>query len=289
MPANEFFNTDLFPMIYLILFPYGIGRFEDKNCQVKLSMCCHIKHLFSLHDQCFQKHPSFLLTAFNVLQCQEMLLQVGLKVKRRNFESVVSWFAKLDDSAIHAVSERLATGKDVTALNEDERQVLELMKQVNAVLSEIQGSAASKIKQRLQLKALMIDQGLPSFYITINPSDVHNPLVRFLAGSDINVDTVLASDYNNHKQSILVSENPYATTKFFNLYMNAFIKAVLGYDPNVFKREDGILGKVKAYYGCVEAQGRGTLHCHMLIWIEGGLNPDQLKQCVLDDDSEFIQ
>ena len=35
--------------------------------------------------------------------------------------------------------------------------------------------------------------------------------------------------------------------------------------------EGGILGLVKAYYGCVEAQGRGTLHCHMMIWLEGGL------------------
>lgn len=77
---------------------------------------------------------------------------------------------------------------------------------------------------------------------------------------------------------MLVAENPFATAKVFNLYMKAFIKAVLGYNPNIFNRDKGILGIVKAYYGCVEAQGRGTLHCHMLIWVEGGLNPDQIKQ-----------
>ncbi|KIM73508.1 hypothetical protein PILCRDRAFT_26648, partial [Piloderma croceum F 1598] len=50
----------------------------------------------------------------------------------------------------------------------------------------------------------------------------------------------------------------------------------------------GILGVVKGYYGCVEAQGRGTLHCHMMIWIEGALNPNEIRDRVLkDDEDEF--
>ncbi|KAJ7599729.1 hypothetical protein C8J56DRAFT_760471, partial [Mycena floridula] len=70
--------------------------------------------------------------------------------------------------------------------------------------------------------------------------------------------------------------------------MKAFIKTVLRYDGNERFDEGGILGNVKAYYGCVEAQGRGTLHCHMLIWLEGGLNPDEIKQRMLaEGDEEF--
>ena len=135
----------------------------------------------------------------------------------------------------------------------------------------------------------MIDQGLPSFYLTINPSDVHNPLVRFLAGCDISLDTVLPSEYDNFTQSMLVMRDPYATAKFFNLYMQAFIRALLGYDPKHQCHEGGTLGKVKAYYSCVEAQGRGMLHCHMLIWVKGGLSPDEIKKCVLQNDEEFKQ
>ena len=29
-PVNEFSNVDLFPMLYLTLFPYGCGGFEDQ-------------------------------------------------------------------------------------------------------------------------------------------------------------------------------------------------------------------------------------------------------------------
>ncbi|KAJ7777686.1 hypothetical protein DFH07DRAFT_717017, partial [Mycena maculata] len=65
--------------------------------------------------------------------------------------------------------------------------------------------------------------------------------------------------------------------------MKAFISALLGYDPEEKTLEGGILGVVKAYYGCVEAQGRGTLHCHMLVWVEGGLNPNEIKKRVLED------
>jgi len=30
-----------------------------------------------------------------------------------------------------------------------------------------------------------------------------------------------------------------------------------------------------------EAQGRGSLHCHMLIWLEGGLNPTEICHHIL--------
>ena len=218
-----------------------------------------------------------------------MLLRVGLKAKRQNFISLAKQFAEVSSEAIHTVTERVANGDKLTANMAEERRVLELMKQVNAVSSYVQGSSASKAVQRSELKALMIDQGLPSFYLTINPSDVHNPIVRFLAGSEIDVDTVLPSDYDNFAQSMLVSKNPFATVRFFNLYMQAFIRAILGYDSKGRDPAGGILGNVKAYYGCVEAQGRGTLHCHMLVWVEGGLTPDEIKQRMLDNDEDFKQ
>ncbi|KAI9067800.1 hypothetical protein FKP32DRAFT_1546038, partial [Trametes sanguinea] len=70
--------------------------------------------------------------------------------------------------------------------------------------------------------------------------------------------------------------------------MKAFVKTLLGFDPKSNAVNSGVLGVVKAYYGCVEAQGRGSLHCHMLVWVEGGLNPDQLQAKLRDsDDPDF--
>lgn len=140
-----------------------------------------------------------------------------------------------------------------------------------------------------EIRSLIIDQGVPHFYVTINPADVYNPLVRFLAGSDINVDRCLPKDHDYHKQAMLVAKNPVAAAKFFNIYMKAFICALLGFRDDERLSYKGILGKVKAYYGTVEAQGRGTLHCHMMIWLEGGLQPDEVKQKISQEDSEFRQ
>lgn len=139
----------------------------------------------------------------------------------------------------------------------------------------------------------MIDQGLPSFYITINLVDTLNPLVRFLTGDEIDIDHLLPDYVFDHlHQKYLVMKNLFLAARFFNIYMEAFIDVVLGMDsgdPDI-EREGSALGKVKAYYGCVEAQGRGTGHCHMLVWLEGSLNPNEIKDQILQSgDQEFCE
>jgi hypothetical protein len=136
----------------------------------------------------------------------------------------------------------------------------------------------------------MIEKGQPSFYITINPTDVYNPIVKFLAGSEIDVDSLAPSEVPDYwDQSVPVAKDPIVAAQFFNVYMKAFISALLGYDPEHKNLEGGNLGVVKAYYGHAEAQGRGTLHCHMVVWLEGGLNPDEIKKQALSSDASDIE
>ncbi|KAJ7118469.1 hypothetical protein C8R43DRAFT_832054, partial [Mycena crocata] len=45
----------------------------------------------------------------------------------------------------------------------------------------------------------------------------------------------------------------------------------------------GLFGRCKGYYGMVEAQGRGTLHCHMLVWLEGNPSPQDLRDRMSED------
>ncbi|KAG1799396.1 uncharacterized protein HD556DRAFT_1430667 [Suillus plorans] len=61
--------------------------------------------------------------------------------------------------------------------------------------------------------------------------------------------------------------------------MKAFIKYL----------HEGILGTVSAYYECVEAQGQGTLHCYMMIWLEGGLNPNEIKDRILQSKEQSFK
>ncbi|KAG1839206.1 hypothetical protein DFJ58DRAFT_718576 [Suillus subalutaceus] len=55
----------------------------------------------------------------------------------------------------------------------------------------------------------------------------------------------------------VIASRPDATAIAFDLQMQSFIDIILRY-----KHGPGILGHCKAYYGMVEAQSRGTLHCN---------------------------
>jgi hypothetical protein len=289
VPINEFFNPEMFPMIYPTLFPYGIGGFENCNRSARVSLKRHTKHMFSLADRRFQEHYSFLFTIFNILQRREILLHTSLKVKRKKFTSVAHSLASVSAESVHIVSERVGRGDWKTYHSQEEKQVLNLMKEVNVLTSHVPGSAAARVAMRNEIRALMMEKGLPSFYVTINPADIYNPLVKFLAGADIDIDNLLPEQVPDYwEQSLLVAKNPAVAAKFFDTYMRAFISTILGHDTNAQNLEGGIFGIVNAYYGCVEAQGRGTLHCHMLIWVEGSLNPNEIKDRVLKDgDVEF--
>jgi hypothetical protein len=282
-PVNEFFNPELLPRIYPTLFPYGIGGPKDPCRSRSISFARHIKHYFNLNDRRFQEHYSFLFTTFNIMQRRTILLNTSLKMKKSSFERLASAFGTVSPETVHIVSERVSHGDFTTVHNSEEKKVLELLKQVKAVTYNVPGSSSSKLVMRNEIRALMIEKGMPSFYVTINPADVYNPIVRFLAGKDVNIENLVPTQFSPYQeQSILVAKNPVIAAKFFNLYMKAFISTILGFDPKYENLEGGILGLVKAYYGCVEAQERGTLHCHMLIWVEGALNPDEIKKKIID-------
>ncbi|KAJ3846709.1 hypothetical protein EV368DRAFT_16020, partial [Lentinula lateritia] len=98
-----------------------------------------------------------------------MLLHTALKAKKSNFSSIACQFASVTPHAIGAMADRFAKGDLVSFRNSDERVVLRLMEQVNLVTSTVSGSSSALVNMRNEIRALMIDQGLPSFYITINP------------------------------------------------------------------------------------------------------------------------
>ncbi|KAG1813423.1 hypothetical protein EV424DRAFT_1272583, partial [Suillus variegatus] len=68
-------------------------------------------------------------------------------------------------------------GDTVSANNEDERSALCLMKEVQVITLHVPGSVHARANMQNEICGLMCEQGLPSFYVTINPADVYNPLV----------------------------------------------------------------------------------------------------------------
>jgi hypothetical protein len=117
------------------------------------------------------------------------------------------------------MSERISAGDTVTANNAEERRVLRLMREVNIITSPVPDSGQSKLVMRNEIRALMVEKGFPSFYITINPADLYNPLVKFLAGTEIDLDSLTPKDIPDYyEQSVVIAKNPSVTARFFNIY-----------------------------------------------------------------------
>jgi len=83
----------------------------------------------------------------------------------------------------------------------------------------------------------------------------------------------------------LIAKNPVAGARFFHFLTTMFIKHVLGVGTN----HKGLYGETAGYYGTVEQQGRLTLHLHLLLWIKGSLTPQEIRDKVMDTNSDFQQ
>ena len=62
-----------------------------------------------------------------------------------------------------------------------------------------------------------------------------------------------------YRRAEVVASHPVATAKFFHVLINNILNTMI---------IGGVLGPVKAYFGTVESQGRGSLHLHLLIWLD---------------------
>jgi hypothetical protein len=65
--------------------------------------------------------------------------------------------------------------------------------------------------------------------------------------------------------------------------IQAFIKHVLEVDAD----HSGLYGDTSLYYSTVEQQGHLTLHLHMLLWIRGVLTSQEIRDHIIDSESDF--
>lgn len=72
--------------------------------------------------------------------------------------------------------------------------------------------------------------------------------------------------------------------RFFNFRVQNFLTFVLGAQDDSQK---GFYGPTCGYYGTVEQQGCLMLHMHMLLWIAGNINPEEMRAKIIGESSEW--
>jgi len=118
---------------------------------------------------------------------------------------------------------------------------------------------------------------MPAFWMTINPSDLRNPLVLLLAGVEYSGDAFPAANATIRRAT--ATSNPVAVAQFFHHTCKGIFDGLLGSNTD----RVGILGLVANHFGVVETNGRGMLHLHALVWLTGNLEFGTLRDRVLRD------
>ncbi|CAF4491259.1 unnamed protein product [Rotaria socialis] len=138
------------------------------------------------------------------------------------------------------------------------------------------GSAYSRAALRIRIHALIFNQGLPSIFLTLDPADIHSPVALYFAGVNLDLDNIRIEQLmTTYKRAETIACHPIATAKFFHLLITNILDTMI---------VGGVLGPVKAYFGTVENQGRGSLHLHLFIWLDHNMKQVDMKENIRNTD-----
>jgi len=279
------FDPEVWAGGFPTLFPYGIGTPFDPGLDGAVAVRRYARHTLRLKSDIFRRHPAYAFFMFDWLQILDACREARLVI-RRPAAAVVDQLASItaDDvrralsldhtplveatgaAAVAGQPSQDAEAAAVAAVASSVDKVKLLRKEMFALGGNVRGSHFERRTYRNELLSLHMFLGNPTFFITVSPCDVRHPLVCFLAGHE----SVLIRDRfpdglpGDAARATLVAEDPAAAADSFHILISAMIHCFFeGGDTGV-----GIFGKISAYYGTVEAQGRGTLHLHLLLWLE---------------------
>lgn len=258
--------------------PWGIGGFNNpvNIAKKRLPFERQLRNLLLQHKSPFKDDANFAFVCWNIIQKSDIRRKSCFSLKKNSSRNIAEQMRLLSP-----IFERLADKweRDIFARPEgdEERAAINLLNSLKMVNRELKGSLGYKLSRRNEVRALIKKFSTPALFITLNPHDISHPLLGIIGGF-----TVLEwQTMTAFQRSCFVAKHPAVAAKFFDAMINSFVSIVL--KPGHY---DGYFGNCKAYYGMVEAQGRGTLHCHMLIWLEGNPSPKELRE-KLRTDAEF--
>jgi hypothetical protein len=271
--ASESF--DALAAAYPVLWPYGKGLYHDIRSR-KLSFEEYIRWTLQYHDKRFRKHHSFPFVAFSIEQKRSALLSARIHMHRADFEADGSLLAEL---SLRDLQEAQVDEEHHRPIQNE--RVQRLRRHLYATSSHIMASGKMRASYRSQIWGTCLWLRPPTLWLTINPMDYEDPIAQIFAGEDIDMDVfdaMMGPDANIRGRNM--ANDPFASAWFFNFIVKTTLETLMGVRSRKFEVEShmGIFGFVNGYFGVVEAQGRGSLHVHMLLWLKHAPNADEMLE-----------
>ena len=265
---------NFFERAFPCLFPYGLGGI-DAHRPVEIDFPSHVRWALQYFDRRFRKHETFPFVCFGISQRRQALTSARVQMERKTFERDARLMSSVTVTKLEAAKREEEKGLPIS-----DPAVQALKKHIHATASRIQGSDQARVRLRSEIWSTAAVLGPPSLWITINPSDLHNPIVQVLAGEKIKMDDFMAHvGPDKESRAKNVADDPYAAAKFFHFMIATILQTLLGVEvtPSQVKSGMGVFGRVTAYFGVVESQGRGTLHLHLLVWLKHVPSSDEIS------------
>ena len=270
----DFKNSQLLSWLFPHLDPWGIGGFYEPRRSVVLSLEDQLSYLLRIDGSRFERDADFGFVYYNIRQKKMVWDSVNFRVRASQKDAIVQRLLSVDKNLLRDVIGRYERDPLYTPQTAPEQDLLRLLNDVGMVARELPGTAGYKRRLRNEIRSLIYFRGTPALFVTLNPSDIHNPLVRLLAGDEIDLERAQQGvELSEWQRTVHAASHPAACAMFFHLVISTFIDVILRHG----RPERGLFGRCNAYFGTVEAQGRGTLHCHLLIWLEGHPNPQSMR------------
>lgn len=280
-PESLYHNPQLYPQMFPWLFPYGFGGLNNIKGVTAVSETKRKQQLLMYHDERFQLDCYFPLVAFNHEQIKNSTTGGYLLTNRKNFAQITNRILNLPMVTLENLIKCLSQGP-VKPDTEEEKACFTIISDLDHVAHKVQGSSTNWKRMRNEIWALTASLGAPSWFITFAPSDISHPPALYFADTQ---ETFHPHILHPDTRKRLIANNPVAGARFFKVMVELFLKHVLG----VGLDHRGVYGDTAGYYGTVEQQGHLTLHLHMLIWIKNSLTPQEIRDRIMDPNSDFQQ
>jgi hypothetical protein len=214
-----------------------------------------------------------------VIQKQQVCQAATLQIK--NMNETVHWqLQSLTTTDLLKASEEEAAKIPFT-----NPVIQALQRQMSAIRARMTSSDESHHSIHGKIWGTTLLYNNLALWVTLNPSDTHDPLAQVLRKEDINLDVFCnTAGPDSQGRAVNVAANPYAAAHFFHFVIGFVLEVLFGIKAGNGKsrshRKEGLFGTVQVYIGTVEAQGQSTLHLHLLLWLKDAPTPATCKQAL---------
>lgn len=239
----------------------------------------HAKWAIHYADKRFRMDHHFPFHVFGVCQKRQVCRSVVLQMKKSTFRQQEAQISRLTANDLLR-----ASGEETRNVTFTDPAVRALRKQLSAVRTQVDGTDESRQSVRSKIWSTNLIFNPLNLWITINPPDTQDPITQVMTGADVNLDEFLNTlGPNASERAQNITSNPYAAARYFHFMIRTILEQLFGIKKRPggrIERKDGILGRVKSYIGTVETQGRGTLHLHLILWLEDSPSSEDVQDAL---------